>query len=44
MKNFKKLSKTELKSVNAGEKKLYCFYCEWMDKVICSEIHLSQCP
>ncbi|HAO08742.1 MULTISPECIES: bacteriocin-like protein [Chryseobacterium] len=44
MKNLKKLSKTDLKSVNGGQPKQYCVFCERINKLVCSEAQISQCP
>ncbi|MBV8327574.1 protein with bacteriocin-type signal sequence [Chryseobacterium sp.] len=44
MKNLKKLTKSDLKSVNGGEPKKYCVFCDWMNQVVCSEVPIGQCP
>ncbi|WP_431609833.1 bacteriocin-like protein [Chryseobacterium sp. 'Rf worker isolate 10'] len=44
MKNVKKLTKSDLKSVYGGEPKKYCTFCEWANKVICSDVPIVQCP
>ncbi len=44
MKNLKKLSKTDLKSVYGGQPKKYCVYCERLNKTVCSEVPIAQCP
>nr|WP_315032204.1 protein with bacteriocin-type signal sequence [uncultured Chryseobacterium sp.] len=44
MKNLKKLTQSDLKSVYGGAPKQYCTYCEWANKVFCSEIPIVQCP
>ncbi|REC67975.1 protein with bacteriocin-type signal sequence [Chryseobacterium flavum] len=44
MKNLKKLNKSQLKSVYGGAPKIYCVYCERLNKTVCSEAQISQCP
>ncbi|WP_294277647.1 bacteriocin [uncultured Chryseobacterium sp.] len=44
MKNLKKLNKEQLKSVYGGEPKKYCVFCERLNKLVCSEAHIVQCP
>jgi bacteriocin-like protein len=44
MKNLKKLTKAELKSVNGGAPKQYCVYCERLNQTVCSTVPIAQCP
>jgi bacteriocin-like protein len=44
MKNLKKLNKEELKTVYGGSPKIYCVFCERLNKTVCSEAQISQCP
>ncbi|WP_419870734.1 bacteriocin-like protein [Chryseobacterium sp. CT-SW4] len=44
MKNLKKLTHHELKTINGGVNPKYCVYCERLNKTVCSDIPIAQCP